>query len=284
MCSTEFTSYSQTCVSRKVTWNSIYPHKFERKNPPLLCPPSPPPPKQKEAWKAVVNSFQKLQVTDSLICLKLGVPDSSGLSQTKLSPQRLHSETDCSPAQKKHTGNKHEDIYICASQSVPQKRGLGKTSCWQGITQSRLSPSKSTHRTEKPVLKSFSQPLSLRCLWVRVNCQEHSILARPNNTTAPPPQLYMPPTSNVRLVAPGSLWSQPQWNPMSPPFPTLPSPFIIFLTSQSKTFFWFLIITNPGHCYSPADVQGLCRVQSGANSTPIEWSRGTDSKRTPTSL
>lgn len=122
--------------------------------------PTLPSPKQKEAWKAVVNSFQKLQVTDSLICLKLGVPDSSGLSQTKLSPQKLHSETDCSPAQKKHTGNKHEDIYICASQSVPQKRGLGKTSCWQGITQSRLSPSQSTHRTEKPVqvILPASQP------------------------------------------------------------------------------------------------------------------------------
>lgn len=198
-------------------------------------------------------------------------------SQTKLCPLRDYTLKQTAHPDRRNTpGNKHGDIYTCASQSMQQKQGLGKTSCWQGITQTRLSPPQSTHRAE--ACASHSSSLSLRCLWARVNCQEHSILAR-SNTTPPPPQCYTPPT--VRLVASGSLWSQPQWNSMFPTFP--PSAFTLhsFPNCSKQGFF---TITNPGHCYSPADVQGLCRVQSGANSTPIQWSRRTDSKLTLTSL
>lgn len=134
VCASELTFHSQTCFSRKVTWNSIYPHKFERKrNPPLLSL------KQKNTEGS--DQFFSENAGDSLVCSQLrvliAVVAVLNKSQTKLSvPISLKDHTLkqrlLTRAEEPHRGNKHQGIYICASQPMQQKQDLGKASCWLG--------------------------------------------------------------------------------------------------------------------------------------------------------
>lgn len=139
-------------------------------------------------------------MTDSLISFQLGVPDNSGQSAVWKSDKIVPiSIRDYSPKQrllttvKETPGNKHKDIYISASQSVQQKQGLGKTSCWQVITQTRLSPLQSTHTKvfigQSPMQLSLSIACTASELVNKLTAKQ--VNSWPELIMPPPPQFHM---------------------------------------------------------------------------------------------